>query len=181
MKDVGLKLARSEPQIWYQKNGAVYEYVATYVDDLLLAMKDPLSLIDQLSKEPYAFEFKGTEPLRAHLGCGFVRDPDGTLCMSAESYITRMEDAYGRMFGGKPPQKHCRSPLTKGDHPELDTSDLLDEEDTHKYQSMMGSLQWAVSIGRFDITTAVMTMSSFRTMPRKGHIERLKRMVGYLC
>ena len=34
---------------------------------------------------------------------------------------------------------------------------------------MMGSLQWAVSIGRFDITTAVMTMSSFRTMLRKGH------------
>jgi hypothetical protein len=41
-------------------------------------------------------------------------------------------------------------------------------------------MQWAVLIGRLDITTAVMSLSSFRAMPRSGHLERAKRIYGYL-
>ena len=50
------------------------------------------------------------------------------------------------MFGESPKQ-NVTSPLEKGDHPETDTSDLLDEDDVKKYQSLIGSYQWAVSIG----------------------------------
>ena len=45
---------------------------------------------------------------------------------------------------------------------------------------MIGSLQWSIILGRFDIAVAVMTMSGFRSAPRKGHLERLKRIYGYL-
>jgi hypothetical protein len=45
---------------------------------------------------------------------------------------------------------------------------------------MIGCLQWAVSLGRFDIQTSTTTMSRFRTAPRIGHLNRLKRMYGYL-
>jgi hypothetical protein len=45
---------------------------------------------------------------------------------------------------------------------------------------MIGALQWIVTIGRFDIATAVMTLSGFRIAPRKGHLERIKRIYGYL-
>jgi hypothetical protein len=41
-------------------------------------------------------------------------------------------------------------------------------------------LQWAVSLGRFDIQTATMTMSGFREAQKQGHLDRLKRMYGYL-
>ena len=75
-----------------------------------------------------------------------------------------MVDAYERMFGTKPKMTYA-SPIEKGDHPELDTSELLDMDGIRKYQSMIGALQWVVTIGRFDITTAVMTMSSFRVAP----------------
>jgi len=59
-------------------------------------------------------------------------------------------------------------------------SDYLDTTGIQQYQSLIGSLQWAVSLGRLDITTAVMTMSSFRTSPRKGHLDRARRIVAYL-
>ena len=49
-----------------------------------------------------------------------------------------------------------------------------------KYQSLVGELQWAISIGCFDISAAVATLSSFRAAPRAGHLERAKRVVGYL-
>ena len=45
---------------------------------------------------------------------------------------------------------------------------------------MIGALQWAISLGRFDVLTAVMTMSRFRAAPREGHLARLKRIYGNL-
>ena len=33
----------------------------------------------------------------------------------------------------------------------------------------------------WDIQSAVMTLSSFRAQPRKGHLERIKRIYGFLC
>ena len=62
----------------------------------------------------------------------------------------------------------------------MDDSPLLDVDDIAKYQSLIGALQWAITLGRFDIATAVMTMSSFRVAPRQGHLERVKRICGYL-
>jgi hypothetical protein len=91
-----------------------------------------------------------------------------------------MIDNYERMFGKKPKQ-NVYSPLEKGDHPKMDDSDLLEAEDVAKYQSLVGSLQWTISLGRFDIATAVMTMSSVRALPRVGHLKRVRRIVGYLA
>jgi hypothetical protein len=45
---------------------------------------------------------------------------------------------------------------------------------------MIGAFQGIVTIGRFNINTAVMTMYVFCTAPRVGHINRLKRIYGYL-
>ena len=88
-------------------------------------------------------------------------------------------DNYKRIFGTNPKLAH--SPLTKGDHPELDSSDLLDKEHIKIYQSLIGSLQWAIQIGRFDIAMAVMTLSRFRACPRQGHMDRVQRIIGYLA
>jgi hypothetical protein len=89
-----------------------------------------------------------------------------------------MEQDFITMFGKKP--KAYVSPLEPGDHPELDESKLLDIEGIKQYQSIIGSAQWAVQLGRFDIATHTMTLSSFRAAPREGHLERAKRLVGYL-
>ena len=99
--------------------------------------------------------------------------------MAPKKYIEKMVDSYVSMFGTKPSHT-VTSPLEKGDHPELDTSDLLDEKGVAMYQSLIGSMQWAVSLGRFDISTAVMTLSGFRAAPCQGHLDRVKRVYGYL-
>ena len=43
-----------------------------------------------------------------------------------------------------------------------------------KYLTMVGQLQWLVTLGRFDIHAQVTTMSRFRAAPRQGHMDRLK-------
>ena len=179
MKKEGFFPCRAEPDVWMRPADNTYEYVAVYVDDLALAMKDPKAFADVFGSK-YKFQLKRTGELNFHLGANFTRDPDGTLCMLPTKYITeRLISSYEKMFGEKP-SMNALSPLEQGDHPELDDSELLDEQGTQLYQSLIGSLQWVISLGRWDIGCAVMTMSSFRVAPRRGHLERLKRICGYL-
>ena len=176
----GFQPCKAEPDIWIRPSSdkSCYEMVAVYVDDLAIGMKDPEAFLSVLINK-YKFKLKGSGPISFHLGCDFERDDDGTLCMVPRQYIERIVSQYERMFGSKP-RTHYTSPLEKNDHPEEDSSDLLDEVGVQQYQSLIGSLQWAISLGRFDITTAVMTLSSFRSLPRKGHLDRAKRIVSYI-
>ena len=48
-----------------------------------------------------------------------------------------------------------------------------------KYFTMVGQLQWLVTLGRFDLHTQVAAMSRFRAPPRQGHMDRLKRIYSY--
>ena len=178
LRDEGFSPCKAEPDIWMRPNGDVYEYIAVYVDDLAMAMLRPKEFT-QLLIDKYKFKLKGTGPISFHLGCDFIRDEDGTLCLKPRKYIDRMVASYEQMFGEKPGTK-VTSPLEKNDHPELDDSELCDAEEIRQYQSLVGSLQWAISLGRIDITTAVMTLSRYRSMPRKGHLARAKRVVAYL-
>jgi hypothetical protein len=178
LREMGFVPCKMEPDVWMRDRGDHYEYIAVYVDDLAIASKDPQSIIDVFTSK-YGFKLKGVGPLKFHLGCDFYRDEDGVLCMAPKKYIDRMVKAYERMFGEKPKQ-NVLSPLEKGDHPELDTSEELGVDDIAKYQSLIGALQWCISLGRIDVATAVATMSSFRAAPRVGHMKRVKRIYGYL-
>ncbi len=155
--------SRAEPEIWMRDMGDHYEYIAVYIDDLAIASKDPEAILNVL-KDKYDFKLKGSGPIAFHLGCTFYRDEDGVLCMSAKRYVERMVDSYVRMFGEKPKQI-VTSPLESGDHPELNLTELLNKEGIKHYQSLIGSIQWAVSLGRLDVNTAVMTLSSFHAAP----------------
>ena len=182
LEGLGFTRSFSDESIFMRRSscGTVYEYVATYVDDLCICAKEPEELLlKQLQGKPYEFDLKGSGALNFHLGCGFDRDEDGTLCMDPSKYIDKMEESYERLFGEQPNDKVV-SPLVKGDHPELDTSIFLEENDIEIYQSLIESMQWAVSIGRWDIQIAVMTLSSFRAQPRQGHLDRAKRVYCYL-
>jgi len=175
---MGFTPSLADEDIWMREMGDHYEYIAVYVDDLAIASKTPKEITDDLMTK-YKFKLKGTGPIEFHLGCDFYRDEDGTLCFGPKKYIEKMEDAFVRMFGKKP-KTNVTSPLEKNDHPKLDESELLDDDGTARFQSLIGQMQWAVSLGRFDIGTAVMTMSGYRVAPKEGHLERAKRIVGYL-
>ena len=177
-----VSLLGSADEIFMRENTAtgLYEYVATYVDDLCLVMKEPETFLTILQSEPYNFKLKGSGPVSFHLGCGFERDEQtGILAMTPQKYIEKMNLTYQHLYG-EPPNKSAQSPLEENDHPELDTSEFLDEEGIQQYQSLIGSMQWLIAIGRWDIQTAVMSLSSFRAQPRKGHIKRVKRIYGYI-
>ena len=179
LRDMGFVSSKADPDIWMRDKGDHYEYIGVYVDDLAIASREPQKIIDCLLND-HKLKLKGTGPLTYHLGCDYFRDKTGVLCGSPRTYVEKLIGAYERMFGEKPRMTYA-SPIEKGDHPELDTSPLLDDKGIMKFQSMLGALQWVVSIGRMDVATAVMSMGSFRVAPREGHLQRLRRIYGYLA
>ena len=75
--------------------------------------------------------------------------------------------------------KIVESPLDPGDYPELDTSKFLEENGIQIYQSLIALFQWAISIGQWDIMTAI-TSLQFRTQLLIDHLEIGKRVYTYL-
>ena len=128
-----------EPDIWLRDCGDYYECVAVCVDDLLISLKEPQKIVDSLINK-HNFKLKGTGPIKHHLGCDFSRDENGILCFAPRKYVEKMADSCYNMFGHKPKLIYM-SPLEKGDHPELDTSEYLDEDGIQTHQSVVGSIQ----------------------------------------
>jgi hypothetical protein len=100
-------------------------------------------------------------------------DPDKTMFIEPKLYASKMLSSIDKPFPGG---KLClySSPLKKVNHPELAASSEL-----ARYCSMIGSSQWFISLGRFDIATDVVTMEKFCVAPRFGHLRHLKYTHDY--
>ena len=88
-----------------------------------------------------------------------------------------MVDRYYNIFVTKLKLSFSSS-LERSDHPELDTSECLDSDGIHKYQSMIGAVQWAVSLRIIDFNTEVTNLASFKAEPIKGQLGDCKRVVS---
>ena len=102
-------------------------------------MKNSQELINYFT-DICKFKPKGTGKISFHLGCDFKRNEEEVLCIQPTKYIEKMIDDYKKIFGESPNSK-ISSPLEKRDHPELDISPLLKNDDVQKYWSIIGSLQ----------------------------------------
>jgi hypothetical protein len=69
------------------------------------------------------FKLKGTGPIIFRLGMDFTRDDDNTLCILPTKYVDKLVKNFEKCFGMNP-NTSVMFPLEKGDHPELDTSEL---------------------------------------------------------
>jgi hypothetical protein len=77
--------------------------------------------------------------------------------------VEKILEYYECTFHTKP--RKVKTPLEPGDHPKIDTSELISQEEAQIYMTMIGQLQWLFALGRFDIASAASTLSSFRVAP----------------
>ena len=183
---MGFKPSKADQDLWFRDKGDHYEYIGTYVDDLLIASKNPQGMIDDL-KEQYVL--KGVGIPEYYLGGNVIpaegrwKEESVDWILAADTYTTNVIKKFEElMANGKPdcPFPTFRTPMDSNYHPEEDDTPLLDMENVTRYQAMVGSLNWAISIGRFDIQYATTTMARYSHAPREGHMKAVKRIFGYL-
>jgi len=141
-----------------------------------------MDIIDELKKVGN-FRLKGVGVPEYYLGGNVDRatnpDKDGYRTkISARTYIVNVCEKIERMLDKQ--LRNYHSPLEGGYHPELDTSDLVSDKDISKYRMLIGSLNWAVTLGRFEMMFAAVTMTWYSVAPREGHMKTMLRVFGYL-
>ena len=115
---------------------------------------------------------KDSGELRYFLGIEVVRSPEG-IWLSQRYYMLDMLSKYG-MAGCKP----IAVPLDQNSKVSADIGVLL--EDPTMYRKMVGSLIYA-TISRPDVSYSVGLVSQFMQELRKPHLDRVWRIIRYLC
>eukprot|EP00957_Ditylum_brightwellii_P163529 12450564-Ditylum_brightwellii.AAC.1 len=72
------------------------------------------------------------------------------------------------------------NPMDHNYHAETDESDFLVREDISKYCMMVSSLNWLITLGRYDMHYTTTTLVRQLMLPRQGHMHAMKRAFGYL-
>ncbi len=180
LRQMGYSPSRADPDFWMKKVGDRYEYIAAYVDDVLVFGRDPMTVIEELKRD---YVLKGVGKPVYYLGSdvqelGKERGDQGpTMAISAETYICNVVKKFEGIFG---PLREFKSPMELNYHPELDTTPLLDERNSSLYRALIGSANWLITLGRLDVHYSTNALSRYAMAPREGHLEAMKRVFGYL-
>lgn len=129
------------------------------MDDLLCSLKDPKAFIDTLESPPYNYQLKGnhTKEPDVLLGGSFSRDEDGTLLWNAEKYVERLAETFRVCFNEAPRKR--REPMHPEVRPELNESNLCNDEEKTTFQRILGAIQWTITLCRFDICGTVLSLN----------------------
>jgi len=96
-------------------------------------------------------------------------------CASAVANVEKILEEKGRRLLSR-----CVTPIASGYRPEMDTTPELKADGLQWYQELVGTLRWAVELGRVDILLETSMMSSHLALPREGHLEQVLHIFGYL-
>jgi hypothetical protein len=110
-----------------------------------------MNIMDELKKH---YIMKGVGKPQYYLGGDVVELPKkwhSENCYTSFSAQTYIQNCLPKLA----------TPFDENYYAELDTSDLCDAETTSKFKSLIGSANWIITLGRFDIAYAVSTLSIF--------------------
>ena len=169
-----------------------YSYLVVYVDDVLSIHKDPDKVLNLVNRD-----YRLKEPPECpsmYLGADISKyeipsDTTGaTTCwaMSADSHVKKALDVVQSRLntdsvhfkGSKKAPEHPFS--SQSYRPELDTTELCNDEQVQFYQSLVGIMTWLCEIGRIDILTEKSLLATYLASPRVGHLHQALHVFKYL-
>ena len=90
---------------------------------------------------------------------------------NVEEYLTKQ---------GKSLPAQAKYPLLNGYCPDIDISDKLGSDNASYYQSLIEILRWVVELGHIDICVEVSMLSSYLSLPSKGHLDQPFHIIEYM-
>ena len=163
IRSMNFTSCRADHDLWMRDKGDHWEYIATYVDDLLVFSKDPMQIIDKI-KETY--DLKGVGAPEYYLGGDFdtnfskvegkelpgISETDHSekeknlsniwlkhgvkTAFSARTYIKETIDRLETMVGKEFAEQ--KTPMSEKLHPEIDDSPILNSTRHSQFRSLVG-------------------------------------------
>ena len=167
---------RFDNDVWIQpspRSNKDYNYVATHVDNFKIVAKDPDSIMASLE---HKYMIKDDGLPKYYLGNNYCPQK-GKWMVGCKKYVVKAVHQVEAMF---PTLTRNATPMWANNHPENDNLPLLGDSNHRKFQMLIGMLNWAVTIGWFDVAYAMSSLSCFSACPREGHLKRALHIFGYL-
>ena len=173
----GFIRCESDHALYVQQQGERRLYLLLYVDDLLLA-SDDMGLLEQ-TKGMLSSVFKMTDmgPVSYYLGFHVSRDRGArSLSLDQHKYLRGVLERF-KMEECKPvgTPVSTSTKLVSGE-----AHELLGEQEQKQYQSLVGSLMYAMVGTRPDLAYAVGILSQFLSRPTDLHWQTAKRVLRYV-
>ena len=181
LREIGFRPSKADPNLWIRDMADHYELIATFVDDILIWSRKPMRVIELLKNH---YELKGVGVPEYYLG-GNVEQLDEhwnkqgiTLGFSSRTYVSNIIPKFEALYNQE--LKRYKTPMSEEYHPETDETPELNPDEASKYRSVIGSLNWIITLGRFDVHYATSVLSRFGMNPREGHRKAALRVLSYL-
>ena len=193
MRHLGYHSCLADPDLWYkpmvcpEDNFKYYSYVLLDVDDCLC-------ICHNAEQEPHKIDkfFKMKD--------GSVGDPDIYLgakvkqmelpnavkawALSSSKYIQEAvqncEKYLPHSMNGRKLTRKAPNPFPGDYDPDLDMTDVLNDDQATYVQSQIRILRWMVELGQVDIATEVSLLSLHVALTREGHLETIFHLYAYL-
>ena len=194
MHHLDFRSCLADPDVWMRpaKKGdgsPYYDYILLYVDDALVVSENAESILWNEIGRYFELKEASIGPPKMYLWAGIrkVKLDNGMEAWAASSsqYVqaaVRNAEEYIEKSQHKRwiiPNK-VETLMQSTYRPELDVSEELSSSDASYYQSLIGILRWIVELGCVDICLEVSMMSAHLALPRKGHMEQVMQIFGYL-
>jgi hypothetical protein len=149
-------------------------YITIWVDDLLIAGKNGRDIANVKAQLSGEFEMKDLGKLTHFLGMR-ISQVNGGITIDQNGYIRQILERFG-MQDSKP----VSTPIAAGSRLVPASADQDDKTDIKQYQTMVGSLMYAMLYTRPDLAYAIQQLSQFSSNPTNAHLQAAKRVFRYL-
>ena len=170
---LGFKASKADTSLFYFSKGGITMFVLVYVDDIIVASSTPQATSALLGDLKEDFALKDLGDLHYFLGIEVNKVKDGIL-LTQDKYASDLLKRV-RMADCKP----VSTPLSTSEKLSLHEGTLLGENNTTKYRSIVGALQY-LTLTRPDISFSVNKVCQFLHAPTTVHWEAVKRILRYV-
>jgi hypothetical protein len=113
LRQLGWRPSKADADLWMKRVDDHWEYLSTYVDDILVLAKYPMAVINKFKS---FYTLKGIGEPEYYLGGEIAITPDTKLACSTETYIERAVTKYEAIFD-VPGFRLYNTPMAEDYHP----------------------------------------------------------------
>jgi hypothetical protein len=180
----GYDISHSDPSLFIQQRPDGSTFIPTWVDDLLLVGTTEARVreVKELLGNRYAIKDLGE--VSTYLGMQIRRDrAAGWMELSLEKYVRGLAERYRQLLEG---QGKVQTPMAPDimhrlrEDEEAWTADEAQSVPRQQYLSVVGSLMFAATAARPDLSFTASLLAQASADPRKIHMDAARRALRYL-
>ena len=167
----GFIQSKADYSLFYKGSGDDFVAILVYVDDIIVASKNPQVVKSVQQTLQHLFKLKVLGSLKYFLGLEIARSKKGIYLSQRNYTLSLLEDT--GFTNCKP------APLPMDPNLKPNATDGEAVTDVSQYRRMIGRLLY-LTISRPDICFAVNKLSQFLSCPRTPHLDALHHLLRYL-